>query len=96
MELIAKLPFRSDACKKEIMGLIYSEQGPGALPKEDESRILERLTYNHQRETHTNCWKCGKNIKPHEISNHIVWDGDVWQELCGSTYMSFSQLDSRG
>ena len=82
MELIIRVPFWCDACNKEINGLVYSEHDPDSLPESEKPRILEWLKHCHQRDSHTDCWNCGKNIKPHEISNHIVWDGNTWKELC--------------
>lgn len=80
MKEIWKTTFHCDKCKRDIEGKVYSDN-MDELPESEKDKALELLKHFHHVETHINCWKCGKHIKPEEIENLIAVENDL-KPLC--------------
>ena len=82
MQIIYTTEVYCDKCKRNVPVAVWSDNMK-ELPEEDKENVKEFSLYWHKQDTHLNCWKCKKHIKPDEIED-IIWnkDGEEKGLLC--------------
>lgn len=69
-----------DKCKRTLKGEVYSDNMT-ELPEEEREKVKDYFLHYHIMDNHLFCWKCKRHIKPEEIEDVILVNGEL-QDLC--------------
>ena len=81
MKLLWTSTFQCQSCNKSYKLNFFTKSDRTELSDHEKRERLEWKKYEHFRDYHTDCFLCGRNIKPGEI-NDAIWDGVMWKEIC--------------